>query len=800
LEENKLSDKHLFENKYGYFREDGREYVITTPKTPRPWANIISNGDYTFMVSQTGGGYSWRGNAVENRLTRSYQDVIKDNWGKYIYIRDDKSKDFWSAGYKPVCKEPEEYTVKHGIGYSIIEQKYSGIRSKLTMYVVPDAPMEIWTLELTNESGEARELSLMTYFEWCMGTSPDEHREFHKIFIDNQFNEEVNGFVTTKCLWLLQNEKGQNNNRDWEYVGFHTCSEKVTSYDGDKESFIGMYGSESNPIAMDKDELDRNTGRFFDATASLHVKVKLQPGESKEIVFTLGCADTKEQACALATKYNKLEEAHKALGQVHKFWEKFVDAEQISTPDAALNIMTNTWLKYQAISCRIWGKSAYYQVSGGYGFRDQLQDCQIFFSSMPEYAKKQILMHAGKQKSDGTVYHWWMTISGKGPETKCSDDLLWLPFITTSYLKETNDFSILEEKIAFFDTNEEVSLFEHCKRSIEKVFTRFSNRGVPLMGENDWNDGLSAVGWDWKGESFWLGEFLYIILGDFIPMCRNKGDEDFSNKCEKVMIDMKKSLNEHGWNGKWYLQATTDSGAEVGAKENEEAFIFLNPQVWGVISGIADTKRAKIAMDSVSEYLFKDYGTLLLYPAYSKVREDIGYITRYAAGLRENGGVYSHAATWAVTAYIMVGEVEKAYALYQRICPPNRSSDIDLYKGEPYVMPGNSDGPQSPNYGRGSWTWYTGSAQWLQRTATNWILGIRAEYDGLLVDPAIPSRWDGFTYKRNFRNTTYSIVVDNSAHLNKGVKQMIMDGKLIDGNKLPDLNDGMTHDVKVIMG
>ncbi len=793
-------EKRLFDNKYGYFKEDGSEYIIKTPKTPRPWSNVISNGDYAFMVSQTGGGYSWRGNSAENRITRSYQDVIKDNWGKYIYIRDEKTKDFWSAAWKPVCKDAEEYKVTHGIGYSIIEQKYNNIKSELTMFVVPNSPMEIWKLKITNESSEEKELGLFSYFEWCLGTSPDEHREFHKIFIDNNYEEDINGFITTKCLWLLPNEKGQHNNRDWEYAAFHSCSEKPVSYDGDKESFLGLYGSEVNPEAMNKDYLDRNTGRFFDAVASLQVKINLKPSESKEIVFTLGCADNKEEAANLAKKYNDVEEAKKALEEVHKFWEPFIYTERINTPDKAMNIMTNIWLKYQAISCRIWGKSAYYQVSGGYGYRDQLQDSQIFFSSIPEYAKKQILMHAGKQKSDGTVYHWWMTISGKGPETKCSDDLLWLPFITSNYLKETGDFSILDEKAPFFDMDREATLYEHCKLAIEKALTRFSPRGIPLIGENDWNDGLSAVGWEWKGESFWLGEFLYMILEEFKHISLKLDDKKFSNRCSCISQNLKETINKFAWDGEWYLQATTDSGEKIGSKENEEGFIYLNPQIWSVLSGIADEHRAKTAMNSVSKYLFKDYGTLLLYPAYSKVRTDIGYITRYAPGLRENGGVYSHAATWAVPAYIAIGEVEKAYELYKKICPPNRSEDIERYKAEPYVTPGNSDGPKSPNYGRGSWTWYTGSAQWLHSAATNWILGVRGDFDGIVIDPNIPSEWDGFTYTKKFREDIYEIEVVNPEHKNNGVKTLLLDGEEIQGNKIHAKNDGKKHSVKVIIG
>jgi len=788
-----------FENPYGYFTDDGREYVVKTYNTPRPWVNVISNGDYSFIVSQTGSGFSWRSNAAENRITRYSQDIIKDDWGKYIYIRDESSKDVWSLGWKPVMKEPKFYEVRHGIGYTIISQLNNDIKSDLKMFVVPNKPLEIWQVTLENKSSESRTLDLFTYLEWNLGFGHDEHREFHKIFIDTRYVKEINGFLVNKYLWNLPNKKGQYNNRNWEFVAFHTSSEKPISYDSDKESFLGMYRTLENPVAMEERLLKRNVGRFGDGIASLQVEVKLDPGEIKKLVFTLGCADDEKSALELSKIYNSVDKANEAFEEVQKFWAQFIEPEKIETPDDAMNIMTNVWLKYQAISGRIWAKAGYYQISGGYGFRDQLQDSLIFLESQPQYTRKQILLHASKQKREGNVLHWWLTISGNGPETRCSDDLLWLPFITLHYLKETNDFDILNEMVPFLDGGEG-TLYEHCKRSIEKAFTRFSPRGVPLIGENDWNDGLSAVGWDWKGESFWLGEFLYFILDDFKKISEKQGDEKFAEKCDDVQETLKESVNKYGWDGEWYLQATTDGWDKLGSRENDEGYIYLNPQTWGVISGVADSERAKICMEAVSKHLLKDYGPLLLYPAYTKVREDIGYITRYAPGLRENGGVYSHAATWAVIAYSILGDGEKAYEVYRKICPPNRSSDIVRYKAEPYVMPGNSDGPQSPNYGRGSWTWYTGSAQWMHRVATNWILGIRADYDGLIVDPVIPAKWDGFSYTRRFRNATYKITVENQEHVSKGVRQIYVDGKAVDGCKVPDLNDGKTHEVRVVMG
>jgi cellobiose phosphorylase len=789
-----------FANPYGYFSEDGREYVITNPLTPRPWGNVISNGDYGMLVSQTGSGYSWRGNAGQNRLTRSFQDLIKDNWGKYFYIRDLRRNVYWSAAYKPVMHPYQTFSVVHGIGYSKFYQKIEDIQSELVQFVSIDDPVEIFHLKLTNESAEERELDITSYVEWLLGFAPDEHREFHKLFIDNSADVANGTLFARKCLWGFADDKGRYNNTDWPYTAFMAVSEPLKSYDCDKESFLGMYRNDDQPQAMLLSRLAGRSGRFVDAIAALQVQVLLAPGESKSIVFTLGMAeDGKEDAATLVLRYTSPEKAEQALQDVNVFWSRFIDTEVVETPDEALNFMTNYWLKYQSISCRLWGKSGLYQVSAGIGFRDQLQDSQIFLVSEPEYVKKQIMLHAEHQFIEGDVYHWWFTIRDGGPRTNCSDDLLWLPFILDSYLKETADYAILDEKAPYLNGPAE-PLYNHCKRAIERSFSRFSPRGVPLMGDHDWNDGLSAVGTMLKGESFWVGEFLYMILGNFIPLARMHGDSTFADKCAVVRESLKDAVNRHGWDGNWYLQATTDDGLLLGSHESDEGKIFLMPNNWAVISGIAPEERARSAMESVTKHLLKEHGTLLNYPAFTKPRPDIGYVTRYAPGLRENGGVYTHAATWSVWAYTLVGQSELAYEAYRKICPPNRSQDIETYKAEPYVTPGNIDGPLSEYYGRGGWTWYTGSSQWLHRVATHWILGIRPQLDGLLIDPAIPAHWDGFKVTRKFRNATYEIAVQNPDHVSRGVHSIFVDGNLIEGQLMPSFADGKNHVVKVIMG
>lgn len=789
-----------YESAYGYFSEDGKEYIIATHLTPRPWGNVISNGDYGLIISQNGSGYSWRGNAGQNRITRSFQDLVKDNWGKYFYIRDLKRNVFWSATYKPVMHPYKHYSAVHGMGYSRFTQEIEEIASELTVFVSVQDPVEIFRLNLTNNSNERRELDVTSYAEWLLGFAPDEHREFHKLFIETSADEAHSAVYARKCLWGFPDDHGRYNNTEWPFTAFMSVSEPLKSFDCDKESFIGLYNNDDKPKAMADDRLEGRTGRYTDAIASLQVEVNLEPGESKTVVFSLGVAeDGREDVAELIGRSTAVEKSERALQEVKDFWARFIDTEIVETPDDAFNFMTNYWSKYQAISCRLWGKAAFYQVSAGYGFRDQLQDSQIFLVSDPGFTRKQLLLHAAQQFIEGDVLHWWFSIKGGGPRTNCSDDLLWLPFILDAYLKETNDFSILDEMIPYLNGPEE-PFYDHCKRAIERSFSRFSPRGIPLMGDHDWNDGLNAVGTLLRGESFWVAEFLYLILGNFIPLARKRGDEGFAKRCEAVRQSEKEAINRYGWDGEWYLQATTDDGLLLGSKENDEGKIYLMPNIWAVISGVADDQRAQKAMASVTKYLLKEYGTLLNDPAFTKPRPDIGYVTRYAPGMRENGGVYTHAAAWSVWAYALAGQPELAYEVYQKICPPNRSRDIDVYKAEPYVTPGNVDGPLSEYYGRGGWTWYTGSAQWLHRVATHWILGIRPQADGLLVDPSIPASWNGFTVLRTFRKAVYHITVKNPQHINKGVAAITVDGNPVEGQIVPTFGDGKSHPVEVLMG
>lgn len=796
--------KKLSRTKYGHFSSDGREYVITTPRTPRPWINVLSNGDYGLTISQTGSGYSWRSHAQLNRLTRWEQDLIKDEWGKFVYVRDGTEK-IWSAGWKPVGKTPDEYRCVHGIGYSVIESSNYGIASRLLVFVPNDDPMEIWHLALRNTTRRSRELALYTYLEWGLGAAPDWHREFHKSFIHTSYNPPAHAILATKRLWEVATDRGHWNT-DWPYVAFHASSIRPSSFDTDKESFLGMYGNQRLPLAVAKGTLARRAGNWLDPVGSLLVKVRLEPGEEKSVIFTLGAADSEEKATELAAKYCSDLAVRKALTDVRTRWDTLLSTTEVETPDVAMNVMESTWLKYQAISGRLWGRTAYYQTGGAIGFRDQLQDSQIWLPIDPSRTKSQLLLHAAHQFADGTVYHWWHPITEVGMRNQISDNLLWLPFVTKSYLDETADFALLGEQAAFVDDRSGATLYEHCTRAIDKALERVSPRGLPLIGSGDWNDGLSAVGLDMKGESIWLGHFLHRILVDFMAIARRRNDVARAETYGARAQQLRGALNTFGWDGGWYYGATKDSGETIGSAHNTEGRVWLNPQTWAVIGGVADEERARMVFDVVESKLEAEIGPLLLAPAYKTPDKYIGYLTRYAPGMRENGGVYTHGATWAVIAATMLGKGEAAYRMYSKLNPPNRGQQPDRYYAEPYVTPGNIEGPDSEFFGRGGWTWYSGSAAWLYKAGFDWILGVRPTVEGLLVDPCIPKQWKEFRVKRVFRGAEYRIHVQNPHHVECGVKELIIDGETVPLSchprnvVLPIFEAGSSHAINAVMG
>ncbi|HOZ22322.1 MAG TPA: glycosyl transferase family 36 [bacterium] len=794
-----------FATKYGHFSEDGLEYIITRPDTPKPWVNVISNGDYGLIVSQAGGGFSWRTHANFNRLTRWNQDLVRDDWGKFLYLRDRATGQVWSGAFQPVKNKSCRYTIRHGLGYSVFSSLFREIACDWTLFAAREDPAEIWHLRLHNESSLAREIDLFSYFEWNLGFAPDNHREFHKTFIETEFDQEHQLFFAGKRLWEMPDEKGRHWNVIWPYTAFFAASAPVTSFEGDKETFIGVLGDLTAPQAVQKGACQNTQGKWGDGIAGLQLTITLAPGEEKELAFVLGAADDRQQALDLTAKYRTISNCRMELEQVKSGWRERLAPFRVETPDPAFDLLTNTWMKYQAISCRMWARAAYYQQSGAYGFRDQLQDSLIWLPLDPERTADQIRLHARHQFVDGSVYHWWHPFTESGLHSKVSDNLLWLPFVAAEYLKETGDFALLQEKLPFVDDARPEPLWEHCRRAMKRGLEWRSERGLPLIGAHDWNDGLNAVGTGMKGESIWMGHFLHKILREWAEIAPYAGLADELAFCSPAADQLGRAVNEHGWDGAWYWRATKDSGEKVGSAACAEGRIYLNAQSWAVIGGTAAPGRAAQVMNAVEEQLDREYGPILFTPAYSTVDPDIGYITRYAPGRRENGGLYTHAGTWAVLAEALIGRGARAYGMYSRINPVIRGLEPDLYQTEPYVTPGNVDGPESPHFGRGGWSWYTGSAAWLFRVAMEGILGLRATHEGLLIDPCLPPAWSTFKIERRFRGALYHIMVHNPLGLEKGALQLSVDGESFAERRadgacvLPLFAAGSAHRIDVVM-
>lgn len=766
-----------FETPYGYFTEDGTAYIIKNYRTPKPWVNVISNGEYGLVVSQVNGGFSWITHSNLNRLTRWQQDLVRDDWGKFIYLRDDQTGEYWSPTFQPVKKELDDYRCTHGIGYTEFFSVYKNIEARLRIFVPFDESLEIWTLTLKNLGEQSRELSVFTYLEWCLGAAPDSHREFHKTFIETEFVDEQQVLLARKRLWEIPTTRGHWNT-EWNRTAYFACNEPVEGFESDKEAFIGNLRDLAAPLALETGCLSGGQGKWGDAIGALQKKVRLKPNSEKSIHFFLGAENEPEQIQTILEKYRQPEEVEFAFQKMQKRWNDLLTTTTVETPDEALNFMTNTWLKYQAISGRLWARAAYYQQSGAFGFRDQLQDSQIFLSIDPNFTRRQILLHARHQFKSGKVLHWWHPIIEQGLDANMTDDLLWLPFVTIQYLKETADWAILEEKVVWYDDQENASLLEHCLRAIDLVLERFSERGLPLILAGDWNDGLSGVGLDGNGESIWLAHFLYLILNEIQPVLEKRGLNNKSEIYQQRAVELQRSLNHNGWDGEWFWRASKDSGELLGSKHCHEGQIFLNPQTWAVIANSTTKLRQNTAMDAVEKWLLHDVGPLLFYPAYTKPDAFIGYLTRYAPGIRENGGIYTHAATWAIRAESILKRNELVYEIYRKLNPIYKGQQPNQYCAEPYVTPGNIDGPASPHSGRGGWTWYTGSAAWLHKVTLDNLLGIRADYNGLVIDPCLPGAWKKVKVKRLFRGTVYEITIQNSTEEAK----IYVDGEEIQGN------------------
>ncbi len=795
-----LPSASRYRTPYGHFSADGTEYVVTRPDTPRPWVNVICPGDYGLVVSQAGSGYSWATHATLNRLTRWEQDLVRDAWGKYLYARDLDTGRIWSLAWQPVRARPRRYACRHGIGYTVFEATHEGIDSSLTMFVPPGEPFELWSVTLTNPGARPRRIDLTSYFEWNLGPAPDTHREFHTLFIETEYVRGAAALLATKRLTTIaEHGIGQPWNTEWPHVAFHSASPAPQSWESDKDRFVGRYGSLRRPAAFERPRLSNTTGKWQDGIGSLRVVVTIPPGATRRVDFTLGLAPTRADALRLARRAVRPANVDTAFRRTQAHWKKFMAPLAVRTPDPAFDLLTNTWLKYQTMSARVWGRTGYFQPGGAYGYRDQLQDSQVFLPLAPEQTRKQILLHAAHQFEDGTAYHWWHPLIEEGAKKPLNDDLLWLPFVTLAYLRETADLAVLDERVRFLRPDgkpgERATLYEHCRRAIDSFWKRMSPRGVPRMGAGDWNDGLSAIGNKLQSESVWLAMFLKGILDQWVELerRRERPDARVVERYTREARTLRTAVNRHFWDGDWYARATKDSGEAIGTRRCREGRIFLNPQTWAILHDVVPPARLPRLLRSLERHLYREYGPLLLAPAYRTPDAEIGYLTRYSPGSRENGGLYTHAGIWALQAECRLGRRDVAWRIYRSFCPILRGMDPEHYQVEPYVTPGNVDGPDSPHFGRGGWTWYTGSSAWLFRVSTEWLLGVRPDWDGLRIEPCLPPGWKGFTMTRAFRGATYDIEV----RVRGSRRRVEVDGREVDDGPIPAFGDGKRHVVRV---
>lgn len=730
----------MLSNPYGRFDASGSTFSITDYRTPMPWTNVVCNGRYGFVVSQNGGGFSWLDNSQLNVLTRWDMDMARDDRGRFIYLADLESKEVWSLTPAPCWPKFAHYRCDHRPGSTTFVTEAHGVRAEWTLAVPPGETLEVWHVALSNTSSKYRRLRIASFFEWCCGVAPDVKREFHRLFITVKHDAARRAIVATKNMWDIPKKSEKDHwNNGWPYAAAHALVAPKMSRDlaiGDKPTFLGRYGEQRSPAAMrGETPLVGGFGRFGDAAAALGGDFELAPGADVEFGYVLGIDSTPERALANVDRFRTLEAIRGGVAAAKEDWHSRLGATSIDSGAADFDALNNTWLPYQAISARIWGRTGYYQQSGAYGFRDQLQDSHVWLPIDPAETRKQILLHAAHQFGDGSVYHWWHPLAEFGPRTACSDDYLWLPFLVASYVRETGDASIVKDRARFVDQAEETTILEHCLRSFRRCFERTSPRGLPLIGSCDWNDGLSAMGVDEKGESVWLAFFLCDLLSDFGRVLRLNGDAGRASEFDERREILIRTVNELAWDGQWFRRATKDNGEWIGTSANTSGRIYLNAQTWAIIAGAADSSRQHAAWQSVKQHLLQDMGPLLLDPAYTEPDESVGYITRYCPGTRENGGVYMHAATWALLAACKMKDTASVAKIWKSISPPLRAQDAERYRAEPYVTPGNIDGPLSAYPGKAGWTWYTGSAAWLNRVSLEWVLGIRPTWEGLLIDP-----------------------------------------------------------------
>jgi cyclic beta-1,2-glucan synthetase len=799
-----------FFNGFGGFTENGREYVTVLNeglRTPEPWINVVANPSFGFIVSESGSGFTWSLNSHENQLTPWSNDHVIDAPGEAIYIRDENTGDFWSPTALPIRDETATYVARHGQGYSRFQHGSRGITLDLLQYVPSEDPIKISRLTLQNNSGRTRRLSVTAYAEWVLGSSRSESSPYIITEIDPP-----SGALFARSAWA-----GEFGGR----IAFADLGGRQTSYTGDRTDFFGRNGAPERPAALERGgRLSQRVGAGLDPCAALQTTFELRSGARIEMVFFLGQAENKDQARDVLNRY-RAANLDEVLLDVTRHWDGVLGAVQVTTPESSMDLLINRWLLYQTLSCRVWARAAFYQLSGAYGFRDQLQDVMALSVSKRSIGREHLLRSAGHQFVEGDVQHWWHPPSGRGIRTRMSDDLLWLPYAAIQFIETTGDTTVLEELVPFLEgdtlaegqkesyfqprvSDKRATLFEHCARAIDRSLA-VGVHGLPLMGTGDWNDGMNRVGQEGKGESIWLGWFLHTILWEFAKVADARGEHKRAETWRLHVSALKAALEREGWDGEWYRRAYFDDGTPLGSVQDAECRIDSVAQSWGVISGAAEPGRGIRAMSAVDKQLVRrqDGLILLLTPPFDRMPHDPGYIKGYLPGIRENGGQYTHAATWTLIAFAALNDGDKAGELFRMMNPINRTisrAGVQRYKVEPYVVAADIYA-EPPHVGRGGWTWYTGSAGWLYRAGVEWILGFRLHGMMLTIDPCIPRNWPAYSIDFRYHSAIYNIRVENPCGVARGVAITEVDGKLLAGTANISLaDDGAVHKIRIVLG
>lgn len=800
-------------NGFGGFTPDGREYVVrvdaVSPRAPAlppaPWTNVIANPNYGCLTTEAGLGYTWSENSQMNRLTPWSNDPVTDAPGEVLYLRDEETGDVWTPTPLPLGPGAV-VTVRHGQGYSRYASYSRHLKQELTVSVAPNDPVKIMRLRLSNEDTRVRHLTATYFAEWVLGSQREETAT--RIVCERDARS---GAIVASNLWA------------GDFAGklaFAGASQPARSATADRREFLGKYGFVFQAAALERIDLAERFGPLLDPCAALMVDISLPPGESREVVFVLGEAAGLDEVRRLVHEHSDLERAAASLSAVCRQWDDILNTIQVSTPDAGLNLMMNRWLLYQVVACRVWARTSNYQSGGAYGFRDQLQDVMALVYSVPSEARSHILRSAARQFEEGDVQHWWHPPSGIGVRTRITDDLYFLPLVVHHYVSTTGDVQLLDETVPFItspvlrDDQEEDfnqpatseqsgTIYEHCVRALEHGY-RLGSHGLPLMGTGDWNDGMNKVGAEGKGESVWNGWFFLTVLNSFATISASRGDESRAAWCRERAEALRIALEAKAWDGGWYRRAYFDDGTPLGSSLNDECQIDAIPQAWAVISGEADAERASQAMRAVHDRLVRQQDKLikLFDPPFDEGVLQPGYIKGYVPGIRENGGQYTHAATWVVWATALQGDGDlalKLWNLINPICHGATRDQVECYKVEPYAVSADIYGAP-PHTGRGGWTWYTGSASWFYRAALEAILGFRQQGRLLRFEPCVPESWPSYEITYRAGSTTYRIRFDNAKGIGRGVHSVTLDGEPVANGAVRLAEDGRTHDVHVIVG